>query len=131
MVKTTADWLVISVAQGIALLMGARLQGAPFAGNQEDTQAVCEAWLVALMNKSVDWNEHADKWRVESAFKKLLSSSRKWPAPAELFDYLPPRQETATPKLPHRPDMKTESRVSGFRSLNQIRMSFNLPEITT
>lgn len=128
MVKTTPDWLVISVAQGIALLMGARLQGAPFAGNEADTQAVCEAWLVALMNRSVDWHEHADKWRVEAAFRKLLSSSRKWPAPAELFDYLPPRLETSTPKLSHRPDMSSASRVSGFRSLNLIRKSLNLPE---
>lgn len=127
--KIIPQWLILSIANGISQLMGARLPGAPFAGNEADTQAVCEAWLVALMNKSIDWHEHADKWRVESAFRKLLSSSRKWPAPAELFDYLPPRLETSTPKLSHRPDMRSASRVSGYRSLNQIRIRLNLPEL--
>lgn len=126
--KMVPQWLILCIATGISQLMGARLQGAPFAGNEADTQAVCEAWLVALMNRSIDWHEHADKWRVEAAFRKLLSSCRKWPAPAELFDYLPPRLETSTPKLSHRPDMRSASRVSGFRSLNLIRKSLNLPE---
>jgi hypothetical protein len=128
--KSPPNWLVISVAQGIGLLMGARIQGAPFAGNKEDTQAVCEAWLIALMNRSIDWHEDTDKERLETGFQKLLTNCRKWPAPAELFDYLPNRPETATQKLSHRPDMRSESRVIGYRSLNQIRMSLSLPEIT-
>jgi hypothetical protein len=128
--KSTPNWLVISVAQGIALLIGARLQGSPFAGNQEDTQAVCEAWLVALMNMPIDWHEDADKWRLEAAFQKLLPKCRKWPAPAELFDYLPQRLETTAPKLSHRPDLYSSTRLSGYQSLNQIRTRLNLPERT-
>lgn len=126
--KIIPQWLILSIANGISQLMGARLPGAPFAGNEADTQAVCEAWLVALMNKSIDWHESADKWRLEAAFRQLLTNARKWPAPAELFDHLPPRSETSTPKLSHCPDMSSASRVSGFRSLNLIRKSLNLPE---
>lgn len=127
--STIPDWLVLSVANGISQLMSARLQGAPFAGNEVDTQAVCEAWLVALSNKPIDWNEYADKWRIEAGFKHLLSNCRKWPAPVELFDYMPSRMDSSAQKLNYCPDLNSTERAVGFRSLNQIRQSLNMPSL--
>jgi hypothetical protein len=127
--KSSPIWLVNVVANGIALLMGARFQGSPFGGNQQDTQAVCESWLVALSNKPIDWNEDADRWRIEAGFKQLLSNCRKWPAPVELFDYMPSRMDSSAQKLNYRPDLNSTERAVGFRSLNQIRQSLNMPSL--
>lgn len=126
--KTPEKWLVNTVAKGIGLLMGARLQGAPFAGNPKDVQAVCESWLIAFMAKKIDWHQDSDQWRLESAFKFLVANARKWPAVAELFDYLPPRKETSFSKLAYRPDIERNTRIDGFRHLSEIRKQLGLPQ---
>lgn len=125
--KIAEPWLVNAIAKGIGLLMGSKLHGAPFASNPQDVQAVCESWLVAFMTKNTDWHQAADQLRVESAFKKLVLSVRKWPAPAELFDYMANRPEPQTPKIPH----KITTTPEGYEQLNKARAKVGLKPIPT
>lgn len=119
MQQPTPEWLSIKVAKGIQLLMALRLKRAPFASNAEDVYAVCEAWLVVLINHPVSWDEQLYSSRIEAAFKRLAAKTTEWPSPAEFLACLPDRQQQRLPKVVPIDD---SSRQCGRETLKNILM---------
>ncbi len=57
-------------------------------------------WVETLWARRA-WDTERDAPRLEAAFLALAGHARRWPAPAELLDYLPPRPQP--PALPPPP----------------------------
>ena len=74
-----------AVIDGIQRLYALRLEGAPPA---DSLQATATVWLDTLGYKR-SWGED-DAVRVARAFAGLCAACRRWPAPAQFFDHLPP-----------------------------------------
>lgn len=89
--QQNGDWLSYTIAQGIALLLSLRLQGAPFAGNEADIEALCNGWLIALHAHHTAWDQRCDEARIEIGFQRLANTVSRWPCPAQLLEHLPPR----------------------------------------
>jgi hypothetical protein len=90
-------WFRASIAQGLVRLVALSLPGTPPAETIELTR---EAWIEALWPTRA-WNERLDAQRLAEAFRALLVSAERWPAPAHLLRALPPRKEP--PRLPPPP----------------------------
>jgi hypothetical protein len=100
MTQQPTDWLSMRIGQGIALLLSLRLQGAPFAGNASDIEALCTGWLIALQTHPTAWDQGFDEARLEIGFQRLANSVTRWPSPAQLFEHLPPRAaQQPTPSI--------------------------------
>ncbi|BBP45116.1 hypothetical protein THMIRHAS_04890 [Thiosulfatimonas sediminis] len=111
------EWLSVEVAKGIQLLMALRLKRAPFAGSPEDVYALCEAWLIALAEQPISWDQPLDAPRIERAFRKLASTVTEWPSPAQLISCMPKRQQAS---LPHLSPIDEASRHHGREQLKSI-----------
>ncbi len=57
-------------------------------------------WVETLWARR-SWYQDTDPQRLSIAFTALAGHARRWPAPAELLDYLPPRPQP--PALPPPP----------------------------
>lgn len=83
-------WLVAEVAEGVQRLLVLRLEGCPPA---DTVQAVALAWADALWLRSGRWSVQEDAPRLRQAFRALAAHATRWPAPAQLWEHLPPRPE--------------------------------------
>lgn len=83
-------WLVAEVAEGVQRLLVLRLEGCPSA---DTVQAVALAWADALWLRAGRWSVQEDAPRLRQAFRGLAAHATRWPAPAQLWEHLPPRPE--------------------------------------
>lgn len=83
-------WLVAEVAEGVQRLLVLRLEGCPPA---DTVQAVALAWADALWLRAGRWAVQEDAPRLRQAFRALAAHATRWPAPAQLWEHLPPRPE--------------------------------------
>jgi hypothetical protein len=61
------------------------------------------AWVDALDFHSKSWDEEADAWRFQQAFRWLGANMTAWPKPIQFIQALPPRRpvpELARPVVP-------------------------------
>ena len=111
-------WLVAEVAEGIQRLLVLRLDGCPAA---DAVEAVALVWADALIMQPISWDEELDAPRIRLAFRRLAASVTRWPAPAELVQFLPARP--ARPMLPPpEPDEGERERVR--RIIEGLRRRF-------
>jgi hypothetical protein len=97
-------WFRAAIAQGLVRLVALSLPGTPPADTIELTR---EAWIEALWPLRA-WDERLDRERIASAFRALMGTCERWPAPAALMRALPPRHEP--PKLPEPPPSEAARR---------------------
>ncbi len=83
------------LVDGLSLLIGARLAYAPQTKAKIDETLA--AWEVILASRG-GWEVDKDKGRVITAFVEMSARLDTFPAPKQLFAYLPPRK--APPPLP-------------------------------
>ncbi len=81
-------WFKDAVISGLQMLMALRLRNSPSA---ETMQALTKVWLAALSSRPIQWDEGQDLPRLRKAFTELSAKSTHWPAPADLMNAMPPR----------------------------------------
>lgn len=95
--EAVPGWLVAEVAEGVQRLLVLRLEGCPSA---DTVQAVALAWADALWLRAGRWSAQEDAPRLRQAFRALAAHATRWPAPADLWEHLPPRPEPPRLELP-------------------------------
>lgn len=113
--EAVPGWLVAEVAEGVQRLLVLRLEGCPSA---DTVQAVALAWADALWLRAGRWSAQEDAPRLRQAFRVLAAHATRWPAPADLWQYLPSRPEP--PRL-ERPPPTPEERARIRAMLQQAR----------
>lgn len=108
-------WLVAEVAEGVQRLLVLRLEGYPSA---DTVQAVALAWADAIWIRAGCWTLEQDAPRLRQAFRALAAHATRWPAPAQLWEHLPPRPEP--PRL-ERPLPTPQERERIRAMLQQVR----------
>lgn len=88
-------WIADVVVSGLQRLYALRLDGAPAADVLAGTATV---WIEIVAARAARWPAEPGRARLEAAFRALAGTARRWPAPAELWDHLPPVQQP--PALP-------------------------------
>lgn len=105
------QWFRDALAEGIQRLIAIGLPGGP---GWDSIKLTTQAWAEALWEAPVEWLEKPDKWRLETAFKRLARNSERWPTPKALIDTLPARSQPAA--LPA-PSMSRTQREANSRRL--------------
>lgn len=114
MAEAVPGWLVAEVAEGVQRLLVLRLEGCPPA---DAVEAVALAWAEALLVRG-RWERQTDAPRIRQAFRSLAAHATRWPAPAQLWEHLPPRPEP--PRLdPPPPTPQERARIRAM--LQQVR----------
>lgn len=113
--EAVPGWLVAEVAEGVQRLLVLRLEGCPPA---DTVQAVALAWADAIWLRAGRWTPEQDAPRLRRAFRSLAAHATRWPAPADLWQYLPSRPEP--PRL-ERPPPTPEEREKISVILKQLR----------
>lgn len=113
--EAVPGWLVAEVAEGVQRLLVLRLEGCPSA---DTVQAVALAWADAIWLRAGCWTPEQDAPRLRRAFRSLAAHATRWPAPADLWQYLPSRPEP--PRLePPPPTPEERARIRAM--LQQAR----------
>ena len=84
-------WFRRAIADGHNVLEALRLQGQPF--TDEEAKLATRMWANVLWVVPVDWDEELDAQRLRDGFVRLASQISRWPAPAQLLEYMPRRPE--------------------------------------
>jgi hypothetical protein len=99
-------WFERRIKHGLAALLTLRLDGHPPA---DVVEATARVWALALWPGRA-WIEKGDGERIGEAFRVCALRETRWPTPAVLLRYLPPRAEP--PALPRpRPDPALRAQV--------------------
>jgi hypothetical protein len=106
-VNTPAQWFRASIAQGLVRLVALSLPGTPPADTIELTR---EAWIEALWPTRA-WDADLDAPRIAAAFRTLMITCERWPAPVALLRALPARPHA--PALPPPPASAEQRRRAG------------------
>ena len=88
--EAVPGWLVAEAAEGVQRLLVLRLEGCPSA---DTVQAVALARADAIWLRAGGWTAEHDAPRLRQAFRALAAHATRWPAPAQLWEHLPPRPE--------------------------------------
>lgn len=80
------EWLLLEVATGIQKLSCLSLDRTPAA---EMLTGTAQAWVEAITDGR-SWDRQRDAGRVRTAFLTLARTIRRWPAPVEFLEALPP-----------------------------------------
>lgn len=119
MTDAAPGWLVAVVAEGIQRLLVLRLEGCPAA---DAVEAVALAWADTFMVRGGRWEETLDAPRIREAFRHLAAHATRWPAPAELWQYMPARP--APPLLePPAPSQEERARIAQMIGQLKARMA--------
>lgn len=113
MAEAVPGWLVAEVSDGLKRLVVLRLEGCPPA---DAVEVVALAWAEALLVRG-RWGRQTDAPRIRQAFRSLAAHVQRWPAPAQLWEHLPPRPEP--PKLQAPPTPPSEEERAKIRALLQ------------
>ena len=109
-------WTMDLIVTGIENLYALRLPDRPPA---EDIQKTTEVWLKSIGSKL---GNHLvveiDAPRIKAAFDHLAATCRRWPAPVDMIDAMPPRPVQRT--LPE-PPMTDEAQQLGLAKLAEIQ----------
>lgn len=105
--NTPAQWFRASIAQGLVRLVALSLPGTPPADTIELTR---EAWIEALWPTRA-WDGELDAPRIAAAFRTLMITCERWPAPVALLRALPARPQP--PALPLPPASAEQRRRAG------------------
>lgn len=81
-----SKWLEVEILNGLQRLACLSLDRTPAAEMLLGTAA---AWAEGAMH-GTEWERHRDTGRVRAAFTTLIRTSRRWPAPVEFLEALPP-----------------------------------------
>ena len=82
-------WFATAIVTGIQKLAAMSLPGTPTDSALTLAGAV---WVETLWARR-RWYPDTDPQRLSLAFTALAGYARRWPAPADLLDYLPPRPQ--------------------------------------
>ncbi len=85
-----AEWLENEIIDGMKRLVALALPGHPPA---ETIQLTAAAWCEALESAGIDWQCDLDAPRLRAAFRLLMRTMDRWPAPKHLLEALPARPE--------------------------------------
>lgn len=109
-----AAWLEDEVAAGMEVLMQAGLNYTP--GRDDNTFCgLVESWSWALCHIFRNQPEDVSIQRLRAGFRRALKDCKKWPAPAEFRELIPPAP--ARPAVPHLPARTAH----GFEQLKKIQ----------
>lgn len=114
-------WMLYEVAEGLQRLVVLRLEGAPAA---DAIGGVAMAWCDALLVRGLHWDEALDRPRIRQAFRELAAHVTRWPAPAQLWMYLPERR---LPQPLPPPPMSQEQRAKVRAMLADVAAKLRMP----
>ena len=80
------EWLLDEVLNGLQKMFCLSLDRTPAA---EMLPGTAQAWLEAITDGKA-WQKGRDADRIAAGFRTLARIARRWPAPAEFLDVLPP-----------------------------------------
>lgn len=80
------EWLLDEVLNGLQKMFCLSLDRTPAA---EMLPGTAQAWLEAITDGKA-WDEGRDAERIAAGFRTLARIARRWPAPAEFLDVVPP-----------------------------------------
>lgn len=112
------EWLLDEILTGLQKLLCLSLDRTPAA---ETLPGTAQAWLEAITDGKA-WDANRDAARIAAAFRTLARTARRWPAPAEFLDVLPPvpplsaigyERKPASPEAIERARKQVEAMVSG------------------
>jgi hypothetical protein len=89
-----ADWVRAAISHGLQGLLALRLENAPAADTIAKTADIWEQAIGPRVSI-----EQLDAPRIASGFKRIFSLVRKWPAPIQVIELMPPRPRP--PQLTH------------------------------
>lgn len=92
--STPQQWFSSAIADGMQRLASISLYGCP---EGQALELACAVWIDSLWNLR-QWSEQQDRERIAQAFSRLVATARRWPAPVQLLDHLPPKKQA--PALP-------------------------------
>jgi len=113
------DWFREVIGTGLQKLVLIRLAGTPPADLLTSTAG---AWTEALWTRG-QWDESADRPRMERAFSALLRTCDRWPTPKAYLDHLGNRPPQ--PQLPP-PPLSPEQRAQNRARLHAMLQDLNL-----
>jgi hypothetical protein len=107
-------WIADEILVGLVKLISLKLSFSPA---PDSLQTTADTWIEVITPVLGNPVCQVDAPRLRAAFLILCRSCKKWPAPADLIENLPPRQSTE--KLPE-PKMSEEQRTDGLAHLAVI-----------
>lgn len=90
------EWIHNEILDGLSRLLCLGLERTPAMDMIQGTAAM---WVDALTAGKV-WEQEFDAPRFRKAFVTLSQTRRQWPAPADFFEAIPPREQLAITKQP-------------------------------
>jgi hypothetical protein len=114
-------WLVAEVAEGLQRLLVLRLEGTPPA---DAIDGVVLAWCDALLVRG-RWEQAPDAPRIRQAFRSLAAHAMRWPAPANLWEHMPPRPQ---PQPLPPPAMDESKRAEVKAMLAELAAKMRMPK---
>ncbi len=106
-----ADWLRVEIMNGLMGLLALRLENAPAADTITKTADIWEKALGPRVSV-----EQLDAPRIAAGFQRIFSLVRKWPAPIQVIELMPPR-----PRLKELPHILTaEQRAENKKRLQEL-----------
>lgn len=97
--QSETGWLELEILTGLQKLSCLSLDRTPAA---EILPGTAQAWAEAIADGR-EWDERRDAQRMRTAFVTLARTMRRWPAPAEFLDALPPVKPLRAIEREHRP----------------------------
>lgn len=97
--QSETGWLELEILTGLQKLSCLSLDRTPAA---EILPGTAQAWAEAIADGR-EWDERRDAQRMRTAFVTLARTMRRWPAPAEFLDALPPVPPPLALAKEHRP----------------------------
>ena len=84
--QSETGWLELEILTGLQKLSCLSLDRTPAA---EILSGTAQAWAEAVTDGR-EWDERRDAQRMRTAFVTLARTVRRWPAPADFLDAMPP-----------------------------------------
>ena len=121
--QTDQDWMLRELGTGLKKLLCLRLEGQPA---DDSIAGTLLGWYEALSSRWYD--EIEDTPRFRAAFRELMRLSKRWPAPADFLDALPPLSAEYKPRADYAPRLcSDESNRIGMSHITAILDSLGGP----
>ena len=113
--KTEApQWFRRTVADGLKLLVALSLQNEPALDLMPATKKL---WIHLLWNCGKAWQEDTDTNRILTAFTRLATRVDRWPAPKQLLELLPSKDQPVSLPAPDIDREEAKRHIAEIRAM--------------
>ncbi|MDG5466801.1 hypothetical protein P9J64_00540 [Deltaproteobacteria bacterium IMCC39524] len=116
MSRQSHPWIKDEIVEGFQLLVTLSMDGQPARDVLEYT---VRTWVSVIARELGNPDEEIDVPRIRHAFTRICRRGKRWPAPQDFFDALPPRPPLRRIE-PSIPESTPEERLQVKRLINQL-----------